>query len=238
VLRGGSDHVFVDCGAVGLAGRGGHGHNDITSMDAMLDGVALVLDPGTFTYTGSPEWRNRFRATASHNAVQVDGEELNRFGERHHLWTLRDDARPLDAVLTSDGEKVVLRVGHTGYRRLSDPVDVTRVVELDTAAHRLLVADEVRAERPHELTLRLTLPPGATLEATETGALVEVGDRRFAVRWSGWSGRAGSGWFSPSYGVKMEAQTLELGAEVVRGRLAFALGDAADSGLELWLERA
>jgi hypothetical protein len=237
VLRGGRDHVFVDCGSVGLAGRGGHGHNDVTSIDAMLDGVALVLDPGTFTYTGSPEWRNRFRATASHNAVQVDGEELNRFGEPHHLWSLRDDARPLDPVLASYDGVHGLRVGHTGYRRLPDPVEVTRTIRLDTTAHRLVVADEARAASEHRLTARLTLPPDATLEVTEQGAVVEVYGRRFAVRWSGWSGRAASGWFSPSYGVKVEAPTIELAVTAADARLVFAVGDARDDGLDAAMEQ-
>jgi hypothetical protein len=238
VLRGGRDHVFVDCGPVGLAGRGGHGHNDVTSVDAMLDGVALVLDPGTFTYTGSPEWRNRFRSTASHNAVQVDGEELNRLGAPHHLWSLRDDARPLAVSLAEEDGVHVLRVGHTGYRRLADPVEVARTVRLDPAAHRLLVADEVRAEREHTLTARLTLPPGASLEIGEQEAVVTVDARRFAVRWSGWSARAGSGWLSPSYGVKVEAPTLELTATRASGRLAFALGAEVDPGLAAWVEQA
>ena len=41
ILRGDEDHVFVDCGPLGLAGRGGHGHNDITALDATLAGVPL-----------------------------------------------------------------------------------------------------------------------------------------------------------------------------------------------------
>ncbi|MGI9302868.1 MAG: heparinase II/III family protein, partial [Gammaproteobacteria bacterium] len=30
------DHVFIDCGPVGLGGRGGHGHNDCLSFEAIL----------------------------------------------------------------------------------------------------------------------------------------------------------------------------------------------------------
>jgi uncharacterized heparinase superfamily protein len=65
VLRAGGDHVFVDCGPVGLAGRGGHGHNDCLSFEAVLDGVHLVTDCGAYVYTASPEWRNRFRGNVS-----------------------------------------------------------------------------------------------------------------------------------------------------------------------------
>ena len=238
VLRSGDDHVFVDCGPVGLAGRGGHGHNDITSLDATLDGVPLLLDPGTYTYTRSPEWRNRFRATAAHNAVQVDGEELNRFGEPHHLWSLRDDARPVDSVLDVEGSLHTFRVRHTGYRRLPDPVEVTRIVQLDAELHGLLVLDELSADGQHELTATYTLPPNASLDVLGTAARIAVAGRAFHARWSGWTGAAGSGWFAPSYGVKLETSALELRAKASGARLGVVFGPAdAAAGLDEWLRR-
>ena len=72
-------HVVVDCGEVGMHGRGGHGHNDILGFELWLDGMNVVTDCGAYLYTASREWRNRFRSTAFHNIVQVDDEELNRF---------------------------------------------------------------------------------------------------------------------------------------------------------------
>ena len=94
VLRDGGDHVFVDCGPVGLGGRGGHGHNDCLSFAAVLDGVELVVDPGSFVYTASVEWRNRFRSTLFHNTPVVDGAEQNRFVDPPNLWHLHYDAVP------------------------------------------------------------------------------------------------------------------------------------------------
>ena len=238
VLRSGEDHVFVDCGPVGLAGRGGHGHNDVTAFDATLTGIALVLDPGTYTYTRSAEWRNRFRSTAAHNVVQVDGEELNRLGEPHHLWSLRDDARPIDPVLSVDGPLHTFRAGHTGYRRFAKAVDVTRTVHLDTELHGLLVVDEVAASGEHELSARYTLPPDAELEVGAGGASVAVSGREFAVRWTGWQATRAAAWFSPSYGEKLEAPALELRASAATARLGVAFGPAdAHPVLEEWLRR-
>ena len=226
VLRGGDDHVFVDCGRVGLAGRGGHGHNDLTSLDAMLDGVALVLDPGTYTYTRSPEWRDRFRVTAAHNAVQVAGEELNRLGEAGHLWSLRDDARPRGVTLELDGPVHVLRVAHDGYERLAEPVRVTRIVTLDTVRHALLVVDDVDGSGERDLSARFTLPPNSTVELDGEAAVIRTAGRAFDVRWAGWTGRAGTGWFSPAYGVKLEAPTLELQTRATGGELSVAFAPA------------
>lgn len=235
ILRARDDHVFVDCGPVGLAGRGGHGHNDITSVDAMLDGVPVLLDPGTFTYTGSPEWRNRFRSTAAHDVVQVDGEELNRLGPLHHLWSLSDDARPVGPVLAVADELHTFRVGHTGYRRLPDPVEITRTVQLDVERHGLLVLDDVTARTEHELAACLTFPPGAAVALHEGGATLATGDRTFDVRWEGWNAGVGTGWFSPSYGVKIEVPTLTLRARSMGGRLAFAVAPTGIADLRAWL---
>ncbi len=35
-MRNNVDHVFIDCGPLGLAGRGGHGHNDCLAFEAVL----------------------------------------------------------------------------------------------------------------------------------------------------------------------------------------------------------
>src|SRR6185436_11064014 len=48
VMRNRRDHLFVDCGPVGFGGRGGHGHNDCLSFEAVLDGVRLVTDCGAY----------------------------------------------------------------------------------------------------------------------------------------------------------------------------------------------
>ena len=105
VLAVGDDHVFVDCGPVGLAGRGGHGHNDCLSVDAVLAGTHLLADSGSFVYTASPKWRDRFRSTAFHNTPLIDGEEQNRF-VAGSLWLLHDDAIPEVRAWEMTDEKI------------------------------------------------------------------------------------------------------------------------------------
>ena len=43
----------------------------------MLGGNDVIVDPGTYCYTPYPEWRNKFRSTAFHNTLQVNGIEQN-----------------------------------------------------------------------------------------------------------------------------------------------------------------
>lgn len=66
------DHLIFDAGPHGYL-NGGHAHADALSVVLTLEGHPLFVDPGTATYTMNPEMRDRFRSTAMHNTVVVNG---------------------------------------------------------------------------------------------------------------------------------------------------------------------
>jgi uncharacterized heparinase superfamily protein len=212
VMRGEVDHVFIDCGPVGTAGRGGHGHNDCLSFEATLDGVQLVAESGSYVYTASKEWRNRMRGTASHNTPLIDGEEQNRI-DPGSLWRLANDALP-ELRQWQAGRDVDRFCGaHLGYRRLTDPVTPVRTIELDRRAHRLLVFDDFEGVGDHYVSIPLHLAPSCQAVEAEPGRVyVTAGARRFTVVWGephDWTLELGSSWISPSYGVKVAVPRLE-----------------------------
>jgi uncharacterized heparinase superfamily protein len=141
VLRNAADHVFVDCGPLGLAGRGGHGHNDLLSFEAVLDGAHLVTDCGAYLYTADYAERNLFRSTGYHNTPQVDGEEINRFVAPDYLWTLHNDAENVlrECTFRPDVDRLV--ISHTGYSRLQAAVVPVRTISLEHTSHRLTITD-------------------------------------------------------------------------------------------------
>jgi len=212
VIRHDRDHVFVDCGPVGLAGRGGHGHNDCLSFEAVLDGVALVADPGSYVYTASAEWRNRFRSTAFHNTPLVDDAEQNRFPDPPNLWQLGCDAVP-EVLEPPTDSSLRLRVAHGGYRRLPSPVTPVRTITLDPAAHRLTVEDTFEGAGEHEVVVPLHLAEGVEARVDGTGRIVLGGaGRSFDLTWNDpgdWAASVGDGWVSPSYGVRHPARRVE-----------------------------
>jgi hypothetical protein len=223
VLRSARAHVIVDCGEVGMQGRGGHGHNDILSFELWLDGTNFVTDCGAYLYTASREWRNRFRSTAFHNVVQVDDEELNRFLVPDNLWQLQDDARPRDVVWRRDEGVDYFRGSHTGYLRLEPPVAVTREIVLVKAGPEVFVRDAINGTASRQLTWRFHLAPTVNAEIRGGDVRLSAAAReawlQFGYPLEGSTMTIEDGWASPSYGVRTEIRVVVLKARVALPQL-------------------
>lgn len=222
VLRGESSHVVVDCGDVGMRGRGGHGHNDILGFELFMNGLNVVTDCGAYLYTASREWRNRFRSTAFHNVVQVDDEEVNRFVGPDAMWQLHDDARPSYARFEQSAEGTYFAGGHTGYERLSPPVRVHREILADRSRPRVVVRDWIEGQGRRRLTWRFHFDPAVTPERIDGDVRLRGGDREVWMRFDAPAAASFEpGWVSPSYGVRQAThvlvieQTTELPASLV-----------------------
>ena len=216
-------HLFVDGGEVGMLGRGGHGHNDVLSFELWMDGANLVTDCGAYLYTASREWRNRFRSTAFHNVVQVDGEELNRFVAPDALWQLHYDAVPEGIAWRSDAQGLHWQGSHRGYERLSRPVRVTREFHVAAAAAVVVIRDTVSGEGVRRLTWRFHLDPAVRSERAGDGVRLTAGAREFRLEpldGTGLSLRVEEGWVSPSYGVRTACGVVVFEGDVILPKIA------------------
>jgi hypothetical protein len=207
IMRGIDHHVFIDCGPVGLAGRGGHGHNDALAFEAWLSGVPLVVDRGAFVYTGSFDKRNEFRSTSSHNTPLVDRAEMNRF-DPENLWNLQNDARAESTMWRSAASVDVFAGHHKGYSRFG--VDVAREIKLDKQSGRLEIVDVIAGEGVHEVVVPLHLAPAVSVEQQGGYLALSSGGRTFivAVSGDGWDLEREATTVSPSYGVALPAERL------------------------------
>jgi hypothetical protein len=80
ILRDKDLYLIIKCGPVGSKGKGGHDHNDQLSFELQIKGSDVVIDPGTFVYTGDREQRQLFRSVSSHNVAQYGNLEQNTIG--------------------------------------------------------------------------------------------------------------------------------------------------------------
>lgn len=223
VLAGARDHVFVDCGPLGLAGLGGHGHNDLLSFEASLCGRRLIVDPGCYVYTASPAERNAFRSTAYHNTPMIGGEEINRFIRPDYLWGLHCDAEP-EVVEWAPGERVSrIVMSHSGYDRLSPPARPTRRLSLDHDTHALTIEENIVAGG-HPVAIPLHLAPEVRVrQHGDRSMQLEVDGDVFLLNWEGegWNVEVEPARVAPSYGVVQASHRVvwrHAGAQAVRLR--------------------
>jgi len=208
IMRHGTTHVFIDCGPVGLAGRGGHGHSDALSFEAWLDGAPLLVDCGSYVYTASFEQRNKFRSTSCHNTPMIDRQEINRLIAPHNLWSLCDDAQPRCTTWCSDAYEDLFAGTHRGYERLG--VQVRRTIRFVKALGSLEVVDWLSGSGCHEVLIPFHLAPGVTVE--QGGKLIRLRSAGCVFEVTG----QGADWtvavepcsISPSYGVALPSQRL------------------------------
>jgi heparinase II/III-like protein len=177
VLRNGALYAIVRCGDVGRYGHGGHGHNDQLSFELADARGALVVDPGTFTYTPDPIERNRFRSTAFHATLRVGRAEQNEL-RTDDLFSIADRARA--EALSWDAASFEGR--HHGFP------GATHTRRLELAERGLRIRDTVTSSESQELEWTFPLAPGA--------------EDRVEISAEGLEFRPEDGWYSPSYGVR------------------------------------
>lgn len=175
--------LVTDLGETGMRGRGGHGHNDILSLALWLHGMPVIVDPGSYVYSGDLAARERFRGSAAHSGLTLDGEEIARLGPRP--FRIHDDARPLPASAQSAGPgRWRVTGGHTGYDRLRDPARHIRIFDLDAGAGRLTLTDRLEMAGTHRVRRHLQFAPGTVLHAPEERAVrLSYGRNGLDIRW-------------------------------------------------------
>ncbi len=166
VMRHKKDYVFVDCASIGTGGRGGHGHNDCLSFEAVLMGKKIITDSGAFIYTGDYKARNLFRSTSSHNTPKVNETEINRFIKPEYLWDLTYDAKPIVFLWKSTGEYDFLKAGHHGYKKLQPAVEIVREFILRKKVHQIIIHDYVLCENSVRVEFPFHISPELTVEKT------------------------------------------------------------------------
>jgi len=169
VMRHNDDYMLISCGPNGQNGLGGHAHNDKLSLELCIGGEEVIVDPGTYVYTPHPEWRNRFRSTAYHNTIVVNGQEQNPI-EQDLLFCLPDLTRCRCLAWETGSEKDMFMGEHYGYLRLDPPVVHQRKVEF------------YKNERTWVITDYLYQPPDLTKEGA--GSCASCPQQRYLLEFN------------------------------------------------------
>jgi hypothetical protein len=159
--------AVIDAGPHGML-NGGHAHADALAMTLSLGREPLFIDRGTFSYIG--EQRNAFRATASHNTMEFDGESSVSPRGQFHWGPLPE--RPI-ATLEEFGPVTIFSGTAPGHAGTDRPSRHRRLI-----AHckegSWVVADSGRRAGLATARVRWQLAPG--LRAVGEGTVLRIVD--------------------------------------------------------------
>jgi hypothetical protein len=119
-----SNYLMIDCGPHGTLNCG-HAHADVLSFDLSAYGRTLLVDPGTYTYTGSAEMRNYFRSSQAHNTLVIDSQSSSEPGTAF-TWKHIAQSNLLNWITNKSFD--FFEGTHNGYEKLSSPATHTRSI--------------------------------------------------------------------------------------------------------------
>lgn len=121
IMRSKDNYCVISCGPNGQNGNGGHAHNDQLSFELNIKGEDIIVDPGTYLYTGDYRMRNLFRSTKYHNTIVVDEKEINDF-DPLKLFQLKDNGQNIVHFFRKEDSRLIFIGEHSGYKRLEYPI--------------------------------------------------------------------------------------------------------------------
>jgi hypothetical protein len=202
----------------------GHSHADALAFELAARGRALLLDPGTYVYTGSAAERDRFRSTAAHNTLVLDGASSS---EPAGPFSWRTVARARARRWVSRDRFDYFEGEHDGYERLPAPATHRRAA-LFLKGDYFVVRDRLAGAGAHTCELRFQFAPGCAPEV-EGGKRVRERSREdesgldiFAFGGGG-AWRAEGGWVSRCHGAREAAPALVYEARATAGAEFFTL---------------
>ena len=149
-LRDKNGHVLIgiDHAALGFGTIAAHGHADALSLQLMVDGKNILVDPGTFIYHCNIEKRNEFRKTINHNTLSVNGKDQSEMLGAF-LWGKKANCKLIE--WKDEPNKTILIAEHDGY----SPIIHQRKIEWNNQ-DKLIVLDTLSSECNWTITWMLS----------------------------------------------------------------------------------
>jgi hypothetical protein len=207
-----ANYLLIDCGPHGIYNCG-HAHADALAYEVAARGRTLLIDPGTYTYTGAMHLRDEFRSSMAHNVLIVDNESSS-VTDSTFTWKHIAQCRAHSWISNTRFDYFVGE--HNGYMRLAAPVRCARSV-LFLKQDYWIMRDRVESSGEHLYEWRFhftddAAPSVSDDQAAESSAKVlreqqqrdKAGLEIYSFGENGvW--RRENGWVSPCYAARLPA---------------------------------
>jgi len=229
-------HVTLRHHAYNALQPSGHFHNDIGSITLAVNGIPVIVDPGSFVYTPSTQWRNDFRSVAVHNTSFLDGIEPVLLTDELFALNIPEcedeyaSAQGPFALSVSKGRPVYASTGsartgyqneysitcnnsislctkNTLYKRLGlQFIRYLQVMDTGVQIHDAWIGGN---KSPHVCSWNFTLAPDIKAYSHGNGVLLTYHQEPLLMlQSSDLTFTVHETWVSPSYGKKIAAQCL------------------------------
>lgn len=195
-----------------------HQHADAASITVAVNGLPVIVDPGSFVYTPSVLWRNRFRSVTAHNSFYIQDHEPVPLSHDPFSCVLPE----MRGASTCDARGLMITTHHDLYACFG--LRVHRAVAFDCVGPSVIITDSWEARRQHHDGLTsvwgFMLAPNVSVYKQGNGWLLkpavmhgslyfESPDLIFTPQ---------QAWVAKEYGVKVQAVRLVATDRIIPGK--------------------
>jgi len=192
---------------------GSHAHADLLSFLLEYQGIPILIDPGTYTYTGNFSMRNKFRSTSMHNTITVDGLSQFKFRE-HDLFRYETQVEVSNIVFSCGKYQHIYQAQHNAYSHLEKQLTHSRKFILNNLKNSLTIIDILESSHNHKVDANYHFHPSIELkEQSSQINLIYKNEKIAEITFtsdSNFEKSINQSEYSPSYGELLENLVLKI----------------------------
>src|SRR5215471_256289 len=220
-----ANYLLFDCGPHGQANCG-HAHADALAFELAANGRTLLVDPGTYTYTGTKEQRDWFRSSLAHNTMTIDRQSSSVVAGP---FSWKSIARCQSLAWIRQDRFDYVAGAHDGYTVMSPPATHERSI-LFLKRDYWVIRDRLKSAGERSVNLWFHFDPASDPLIEAAGAQATIiaehnGESGLDVHGFAGNGRwrREDGWVSHCYGQKEPARVYVFSAVLSGTRNAVSL---------------
>lgn len=199
--------IGIDHADLGFGTLAAHGHADALSFQMFIDGKPLFIDPGTYNYHFTPEYRDYFRYTINHNTVTLNNKNQSEILGAF-LWGKRAKVNLVDYQINNDLD--IIEASHNGYEGIIHK----RSFHYDNK-HLLQIYDTIEGIRGYnQWCISFLISPEVKISSIDKKIfLLSLNSKKIKVNLfcnDNYNIVVSDIFFSPSYNVKQKSNAIRI----------------------------
>ena len=156
---------------------GTHTHSDLLSFELSVLGSDIIVDSGSFVYTSDKKARNKFRSTAMHNTVVVDGQSQHSMSY-DKMFIMRADTNNHKLRINTELDTLSI-VG--SYDKIVADSKFHHERQFVVKNNTLTITDDLLFAGDHLIELFFHFAPDITLQRNDRGVIIDTDKFRILI---------------------------------------------------------